>query len=204
MRTRTLSNPFSCVQRFTKESWGAIFKDFNGNLDVEVGSGTGGFLLNYAQKNPDRSLVGFEIKAKLVDFITNHINDKKLTNTKVFRSNAHYGLEDLFDDQSIDRIFIFHPDPWPKRDHQRRRVINNDFLKLAYQKLKPGGQLYVSTDVPELWDYIVQTINQSNNQAKLFEYTQDQLFWETLYQTRWHEISLMRQKQLAYGTFKKN
>ena len=198
MRTRTLLNPFSCFQRFNKQNWHEVFPNFTGKLDVEIGCGNGAFLINYALKNKHRNLVGFEIKERLVAFIKQKIAVEQLNNAHVFWGNGQIGLEDIFEDASIDRIFIFHPDPWPKTAHQKRRLVNQELLTLVQRKLKSNGQLYLSTDVPELWDYMITTVENS----QLFVRDEDEEFWATLYQTRWHEMSQLKQKQLSYATYK--
>jgi tRNA (guanine-N(7)-)-methyltransferase len=199
MRVRTLGNPFSCRQRFVKQPWNMIFPDFNGTLDVEVGFGTGSFLEHYAQLNPTRSIVGFEIRKRWVEFAQKRAQEKKLSMICPLLGNAQIGLQDMFDDESIDRLFIFHPDPWPKGQHRNRRVITPDFLALAHKKLKPGQHMYIATDVPELWEYMRAMINESG----LFSVIEHDDFWQTTYQTRWKEMSLEHDRALFYATFKK-
>ena len=197
MRVRTLLNPLSCPQRFLKQQWSEIFPHFADILDVEVGFGTGSFLDQYGQANPDHALVGFEIRKKLVDAAQERISAAKLENVFLVWGNGTFGLHDMFADNSIDRLFVFHPDPWPKRTHHKRRVINQDFLALAQTKLKKNGCLYLATDVPELWDFMFKTIIISEK----FTVVQDDYFWSTFYKTRWKEMSEEHNRSLFYGTF---
>lgn len=197
MRVRTLLNPLSCPQRFSKQKWAEIFPRFTGILDVEVGFGTGSFLDQYAAANPTHALVGFEIRKKLVDAAQELITASKLDNVFLVWGNASFGLQDMFEDNSIDRIFVFHPDPWPKRTHHKRRVINQEFLTLAQKKLKQNGFLYVATDVPELWEVMLKTIETSEK----FVPVQDDYFWSTFYKTRWKEMSEEHNRSLFFGTF---
>ncbi|GEM_PF-782744 len=197
MRVRTLLNPLSCPQRFSKQKWTEIFPNFTGTLDVEIGFGTGSFLDQYATANPTHALVGFEIRKKLVDWAQERITAQKLENVFLVWGNGTFGLHDMFEDKSIDRLFVFHPDPWPKRTHHKRRVLNQDFLTLAYTKLKHNGRLYVATDVPELWDFMLKNILIS----KKFTPIQDDYFWSTFYKTRWKEMSEEHNRSLFFGTF---
>lgn len=199
MRMRTLLNPFSCFQRHPKKSWDQIFPNFQNVLDVEMGCGTGSFMLTYAATHPDRCLVGFEIRKRLVECAQAKIEEQKLTNAHLLWANGQIALEDMFQDESIDRLFIFHPDPWPKLAHRKRRIITPAFLELVSRKLKPNGLMYLATDVPELWDYMFELINES----KLFKVTEDNEFWQTVYQTRWKEMSLEQNRSISYATFKK-
>lgn len=197
MRARTLLNPFKSPQQFLKPTWSEIFSNFTGTLDVEIGFGTGSFIQKYALANPSHHVVGFEIRKKLVDFAQEKVTAQKLTNAFLVWGNGQAGLRDMFDHNSIDRLFIFHPDPWAKRQHHKRRVISSEFLALAHQKLKQQHNLYLATDVPELWTDMLTTIEQS----KKFMQTCDDEFWTIHYQTRWKEMSLQHNRSLFFGTF---
>ena len=197
MRIRTLLNPFNCLQRYEKQLWEKIFPHFDGTLDVEVGFGTGSFLESYAKAHPTHAIVGFEIRRQLVEAAQERITQLGLENIHLVLGNCQLGLEDMFEDKSIDRLFIFHPDPWPKRQHHKRRVLNTQFLELIHQKLKLGHCLYLATDVPELWKAMLATIEET----KKFAHITDDPFWTTLYHTRWRTYSLERNRSLFYGTF---
>ncbi len=199
MRVRTLLNPFKCLTRHEKKPWSEVFPNFNGLLDVEIGFGSGSFAWTYGENNPTRHLVGFEIRHRLVTFAQDKVREKSLTNVHLLAGTGQFGLVDLFDDESIDRIFIFHPDPWFKKRQLRRRLINNDFVALAARKLKPSGQLLVATDVPDLWEYMNAILLASPNLTPV----NNTAFWENEYQTRWKEMSEEKQRSLHYGTFEK-
>lgn len=199
MRTRTLLNPFSCYQRHSKQEWNTIFPAFKDILDVEMGCGNGGFMLTYSAANPSRSLVGFEIRKRLVELAQEKIQQQELANAHLVHANGQIALEDMFQDNSIDRLFIFHPDPWPRLGHQKRRLLSATFVQLAHTKIKPNGKMYIATDVAELWEYMLKTINESN----LFSVIQDDDFWQTEYHTRWKEMSVEQNRSLYYATFQK-
>lgn len=200
MRVRTLLNPFKCYQRYSKQNWAALFPDFNGTLDVEIGFGNGQFLSFYALNQPTRPIVGFEIRHKLVEMVQQRLEEQRLINAQAIRAHGQFALEDMFENESIDKIFIFHPDPWPKFNHRNRRLINSDFLKLVHQKLKPNGCMYLATDVSMLWNYMLEVIK---NSAYFYEKNND-VFWDICYQTRWKEMSLGQNRSLFYATFKKS
>lgn len=197
MRVRTLLNPFKCPQRFTVQSWQEHFCNFNGILDVEIGFGTGSFIHHYAQSNLNRSIVGFEIRKKLVDHAQAKVTELALNNAYLVWGNGQFGLEDMFHDHSIDRLFVFHPDPWEKKRHHKRRVISPGFLNHAHRKLKQGHSLYVATDVQDLWHDMLTTITESGK----FHQICDDFFWENHYQTRWKEMSQAHNRSLFCGTF---
>jgi tRNA (guanine-N(7)-)-methyltransferase len=198
VRVRTNPNPFSFQERFTQQAWETIFPHYQGTLDVEIGFGDGNFLERYAQQNPNRSLVGFEISKKLFDFAQHTVRTNKRDNVFLCYGNGGIGLADMFADNSIDRIFIFHPDPWAKRQHQKRRLVNEALLATIYQKLKPTGVLYLSSDVPALWHYMVATIEATQH----FTPYPDETFWQTMYDTYWHQVSAMHQRSSWRAAFR--
>lgn len=199
MRIRTLNNPFSCRQRFEKQPWESIFPAFKQTLDVEIGVGGGDFIEYYASTHPERSIVGYEIRYRAFEHVQQRLQNAQLTNAHVCWGHGQIGLQDMFDDNSISKMFIFHPDPWPKNKHSNRRLINPDFLDTVYTKLAPGGLIYLATDVAELWDYMHATIIAH----KKFTLLEQDSFWQEHYHTRWREISERDNRTLNYGTFKK-
>ncbi len=199
MRVRTLLNPFSCQQRFEKAEWPTIFPDFQGTLAVEIGFGTGSFLVHYAERHPTHSLVGFEIRHRLVQQAEASIAAAKLTNVHPVEGNGQYGLEDMFEDASIDSVFIFHPDPWPKPRQQKRRVVTPAFIQLIERKLKPGGQLFIATDVQELWEFMNEIVTTTSQLTA----TNNDVFWDNDYKTRWQEMTEEQNRSRFYGTFAK-
>jgi tRNA (guanine-N7-)-methyltransferase len=198
MRIRTHTNPFCCQQRFEKQDWNKIFPNFQNQLDLEIGFGRGIFLEQYAKNNPNKSIVGVEVRKKTVVIFQEKIDTEKIENVLLVHGNGQFALEDMFTDKTIDNIFIFHPDPWLKNTHHKRRVINAKLLTLAAQKLKPTSKIYVSTDVEELWEEILEVFSAN----KSFTKTPDDIFWNEFYQTRWNEISKEDNRTTFYATFK--
>lgn len=195
MRIRTHTNPLNYRQRFEKLS--KYLPDHTANIDFEIGFGQENFMLDYAQQNPTRTIVGAEVRKKAVEYTLEKIAERKITNILALHGNGHMCLEDMFDDHTVENIFIFHPDPWMKHRHHNRRVINDFMLSLAHQKLTTTGKLYISTDVDSLWEYINETITANNK----FTLTQDPVFWEELYSTHWTNMCLEKKRTIFYGTF---
>lgn len=196
MRIRTHTNPLSYKQRFKKlEEYG--FTGTTTAVDFEIGFGQAPFILNHAIKNPQRIIVGAEVRKKAVDLLQEKIVSQNLQNILALHGNGHISLEDVFNDHTVDNIFIFHPDPWMKRRHYNRRVINDDILSLAHKKLKATGKLYISTDVESLWDHINEIIRSNGK----FSQINDSVFWQELYSTHWTEMCREKQRHIFYGTF---
>lgn len=198
MRIRTHLNPFHYTQRFEKKPLSNLFSHYHGITDVEMGFGYGDFMAHYAVLYPERCIVGFEINSKLAEFAQKTVQEKNIPNALPLWGNGLHGLHDMFEDHSIDRLFVFHPDPWFKNRHLKRRVVNPEFLISAHKKIKSGSCLYVATDVEQLWNAMLKTIQDSG----LFVSTEDQDFWNNCYQTKWKERSLEKDKKLFFGTFR--
>ncbi len=196
MRIRTHTNPLSYTQRFKKLHEYGYTESYTG-IDFEIGFGQEAFILDYAQQNPTRIIVGAEIRKRAVELLKERIDERKITNVLALHGNGQMCLDDLFDDHSVDNIFIFHPDPWMKHRHQNRRVITDTILSLAHQKLKATGKMYISTDVESLWEYINSVIT-ANGKFSLIE---DPVFWQEVYSTQWTDMCLEKNRTIFFGTF---
>lgn len=199
MRVRTHTNPFSYRQRFEKQNWHEVFENFRGLLDYEIGCGRGVFVMNYAQANPDRGIVAIDIRKTIVELLEEKVKESNVENVLPVWGNGQICLEDMFTDESLDRIFIFHPDPWAKDRHSNRRVLNNLLLDTAVKKLKPDGVMYISTDVQVLWEEMTEIIKTHG----AFEQFDDPEFWDRFGRTRWDEISEENKREVFCGVFRK-
>ncbi len=115
-------------------------------VEVELGSGDGSFLRDWAALHPDRNFIGIERllgRARKLDRKARRVG---LTNLRVIRIESAYFLEYLLPASSIDALHIYFPDPWPKRKHARHRLVNERFPEIAAEVLKPGGVVYLRTD----------------------------------------------------------
>lgn len=197
MRIRTHTNPFACTHHFEKMDPIKVFSEFNGKIDFEIGFGQCAFIRNHAKTYPDRLVFGIDVRKKTVDLMQEKVVQDSLKNIYLVHGNGGVCLEEMFADHSIDNIFIFHPDPWKKHRHQNRRLINPQLLTTAQTKLKPGGRIYVSTDVDFLWEDISKVFEANPNFIKV----DDTEFWTGYYKTRWEEISQAHNRPTFYATF---
>ncbi len=113
---------------------------------VEVGPGRGDFLFHLAETNPDKSVVGIEIKRKRVDKLISRVESRGLKNITVIQDDARCALPRFFGENSVDAIYVNFPDPWPKRRHEKNRVLSRDFLEDCCHVLKFYGNLNFTTD----------------------------------------------------------
>ena len=124
-------------------------------FEVEAGSGDGSFLIQYAKAHPERNFLGIE---RLLGRLRK--TDRKglragLTNLRVLRLEAAYSVEFLLPPAAASAVHVYFPDPWPKRRHRQRRLVNEAFVASVVRALQPGGHLYLRTDDA---DYYAQMI----------------------------------------------
>ena len=186
--------------RFEKLEPHKIFSTFKDELDLEIGFGRSVFLRKYAEDNPQRFVVGVEVRKKAVEEMQGIIQAQKLENVHLVHGNGYLCLNDMFQDKSLDKIFIFHPDPWIKTRHLKRRLINDEFLLLAQKKLKKDGRIYLSTDAEFLWKEIIKTFDANGG----FRQLQDSDFWQNYYSGRWDDISKEKGRKTFFATFSLN
>lgn len=121
---------------------------------LEVGFGGGEHLAWHAERRPDVGFIGAEPFLDGVGKLLSLVEDRGLTNVRVLHGDARPLIEAL-PDASLDRIFVLHPDPWPKRRHFKRRLVSPWFFAEAARTLAPGGLLRVASDIP---DYVRWTL----------------------------------------------
>jgi len=115
-------------------------------LVLEIGFGEGSTLLTMAENAPELNFIGIEVFRSGVAKLLTGIADRKLTNLRVFIGDAVNILEKAFEPHSLHRLQLYFPDPWPKKRHFKRRLVQTDFVNLIATRLKPGGIFHMATD----------------------------------------------------------
>jgi tRNA (guanine-N7-)-methyltransferase len=124
-------------------------------LEVELGSGDGSFLAEYARLHPERNFIGVERLLGRIRKLDRKGQRAKLTNLRGVRIESAYLVEYLLPPGSAAALHIYFPDPWPKRKHRRHRLISERFPALARQALAPGGVVYLRTDDQDYFKQMV-------------------------------------------------
>jgi tRNA (guanine-N7-)-methyltransferase len=115
-------------------------------LMLEIGFGNGESLATMAAENPGSDYIGIEVHRPGVGHLLLRIEEKGLSNLRVYCADAIEILNQNIADGSLDRLQLFFPDPWHKKRHNKRRIVNAGFLELVCRKLKPGGIFHAATD----------------------------------------------------------
>lgn len=139
-----------------------IFNNSNRKLIIEIGFGNGEILIDSALRNPDNNFIGIEVYESGIGQCLIQLSEKKLSNVRLINEDAKHILNHSFKDQAIDQINIFFPDPWPKKKHHKRRLINQEFILLIGKKLKKNGCINIATDWDDYAEQIIDVFNKSN------------------------------------------
>jgi tRNA (guanine-N7-)-methyltransferase len=174
VRTYPHYNPF-CVPIPEKLVWAEVFRDSSLPLDLEIGSSNGRWLLQYAVNYPERNILGLETRNKYVEATLNKIIKSELGNVHILRANANTALKVLFEEQKLQNVFIMFPDPWYKKKHLKRRVINQQFLAELYQLMQKGGELHIATDKGSFADEIMTELQQSRFKNKFTGFAEENI-----------------------------
>jgi tRNA (guanine-N7-)-methyltransferase len=121
----------------------------NKKLVLEIGSGMGETTVAIAKARPEVDFVAVEVHGPGVGSLLNAIDREKLANLRVIRHDALEVLEHMICDETLAAIHLFFPDPWPKKRHHKRRLVQPEFAARAARKLEVGGILHAATDWPE-------------------------------------------------------
>lgn len=114
-------------------------------LEIDVGCHKGLFLVEMARLHPEHNFLGVELQSERVEKTRKKIRSLALSNATVVRAEGHAAVQAL-PDSCADAIFVLFPDPWPKRRHHDRRLVQPGFLRECVRVLKPGGILRLVTD----------------------------------------------------------
>jgi tRNA (guanine-N7-)-methyltransferase len=136
--------------------------DFNslfGNarpVEIEVGFGTGTFLAETSKLHPEKNFLGIEITKKMVFLTANRLLKENTPNARLVLADASLFFKAKVPDGSVERIHVYFPDPWVKKRHHKRRIMNRAFLKEAFRALVPGGRINFFTDHRDYFNYFLE------------------------------------------------
>ncbi len=113
---------------------------------IEIGFGMGDATAEIAKAHPENGYIAIEVHPPGIGKLLSLIEEHELTNVYIIEGDAIEILQTMFADHSINGFHLFFPDPWPKLKHNKRRIVNAEFLALIHQKLIAGGYINIATD----------------------------------------------------------
>ncbi len=138
-------------------SWSEVFGN-DGEVVIEIGFGNGEVTSQMALIKPEYNYLGLEVYLKGFVKLLGTLGDNDIDNVRIMRFNATDVLEYMIPDNSVAGFHIFFPDPWPKKKHHKRRIMNPEFLHLLATKLKKNGYIYMVTDWEEYAEEVLELV----------------------------------------------
>ena len=136
-------------------------------VTLEIGFGNGESLLQQAQLHPENNYLGIEVHRPGVGHLIKRAHDKGLHNLRVINHDAVEVLQSQIPNNSLDCVQLFFPDPWHKKRHHKRRIVQPSFVQMIRTKLKPGGLFHLATD----WENYAEHMMDVMEHAQGFENT---------------------------------
>ena len=163
-----LSKHFDEIERIP--SLKEMFDNPKFNLHLDIGCAAGEFLFDLALVNPNWNYLGIEIRERLVKTARLKVKDKEIKNLYFIFGNAKNILEDVqskFIIKNLKSISFNFPDPWFKKRHYKRRIIQPEFINILSNSLQKGSLIFIKTDVKDLFDHMDRTILSNFNFKKI-------------------------------------
>jgi tRNA (guanine-N7-)-methyltransferase len=161
-------------------------------LHLEIGCGAGDALLSMASAHPENDYLGIEVYRPGVGNLLRRLDTAGNTNARVLMTDAVPALEELIDDECIEAAYIFFPDPWPKKRHHKRRLIQAPFARQLARKLMPHGRVFIATDWNDYAEQILAVMD-SNGYVNLAG------AGATAPRPRWRPITRYERRALRLG-----
>ncbi|MGY6530048.1 MAG: tRNA (guanosine(46)-N7)-methyltransferase TrmB [Cyanobacterium sp.] len=155
VRVRQHVNPLSSKyqQSLSLPDWNQVYSNLSLPLHLDIGCARGRFLLEMAPQNPDINFLGFEIREPLVVEANQLRDEENLTNLHYLFANINNSLEDILNSLPSDKIelvMVQFPDPWFKKKHHKRRVIQPETVTTLAKFLKSGSRIFLQSDIKEV------------------------------------------------------
>lgn len=138
-------------------------------LYIEIGCGKGEFISQYPNIHPEWNFLGFEGREKRIRNILKKIDPQKNPNVRIIRLMVDARITQIIPPQSVQGVYIQHPDPWPKKRHHKRRLIQQDFLDALASILAPDALVHISTDHAEYANWIAEEFVKNPNFLSLHD-----------------------------------
>ena len=164
-------------------------KETQKDIILEIGFGGGEHILELSKRYPDSLIIGSEpfingVVSLLSNISKNNVILDEFKNINIYPDDVRIFLNDKnYKNLKFSKIYILHPDPWPKKKHTKRRLLNSDFLKLISSKLDNQGYIIIGTDHYEYYDWLKEQIINTSLKIKE-EISNNELVIKTKYQIK--------------------
>ena len=138
-------------------------------VHIEIGSGRGEFLLKSAIQNPDVNFIGIDLKEKRVKTLFRKLYKEKLNNVRIAKIFLNEETINFLPPNSIEKIYLQHPDPWPKKRHFHRRIIQHSFIDIMHKLLIQGGIVDIATDHEDYAFWIVEHFSERKDFTSIYK-----------------------------------
>ena len=159
-RETIIENKFSIQQpEQMKRKWAEVFQNDH-PIHIEVGMGKGQFIIEMARRNPEVNYIGIEKYSSVLVRAVEKLEDFEQDNLRLIRMDAE-NIEEVFDKDEVDRIYLNFSDPWPKDRHAKRRLTSTRFLERYDNILTPEGRVMFKTDNKDLFDFSLEQVEEA-------------------------------------------
>jgi tRNA (guanine-N7-)-methyltransferase len=128
---------------------------------LEIGFGMGDSMLDMARRHPERDHLGIEVHRPGVGRLLRALAEEDIRNARIVCADAVQVLTHMIPDAALAAVFLFFPDPWPKKRHHKRRIVQPEFVELVARRLRPGGIFHLATDWEEYARHMLAVLEQS-------------------------------------------
>ncbi len=153
-------------------------------LEVEIGSGKGQFIHDAALAAPDHNFLGIEIAHKYAAFCAARLIEAGVSNACMFSGDGLVLFRECFAPNSLAAVHVYFPDPWWKKRHRKRRVMQEELVHCCEKCLIPGGKLHFWTDVQEYYETTMEMMKAESVLEGPFEPSVDETVWRTHFEKR--------------------
>ena len=128
---------------------------------LEIGFGMGEATALIGRDFPDTGFLAVEVHKPGIGKLMARVEELALSNVRIIEGDIHPILQTMIPDKSVDGVHLFFPDPWPKKRHNKRRIVNQRFISEVAKKLKPSGYIHIATDWVPYAEWITEQFNES-------------------------------------------
>lgn len=177
-----------------------IFNNSN-PVVVEIGFGMGAATAIIAEQNPNINYLGLEVHTPGVGRLLGNIRDKNLQNLLIVEHDAMEVLEYMIPDNSVSGFHVFFPDPWPKKKHHKRRLMQRPRTNLLSKKLYEGGYVYMATDWEPYAEFALEELSLTENLKNKYEGYAPHQTWRP--ETKFEHKGLLAERKICELFFEK-